>query len=63
MLSCEQATFLMSQRAERRLRWSEGLKVALHVLMCSGCRLFGRQAAIINRVARKYAPGRDGPED
>lgn len=63
MLSCDQATFLMSQRAERTLRWTERLHVALHVMMCSGCRLFGRQAAIINRVARRYAPGRDGSED
>lgn len=62
MLSCDQATFLMSQRAERPLSFRERLQLSLHVAMCSGCRLFGRQVDVLGRLAREYAPGRDEPK-
>ena len=62
MLSCDQATFLMSQRSERPLGLTERLQVRLHVLMCSGCRLFGRQIVVLNRMATNYNPGRDEPK-
>ena len=62
MLSCDQATFLMSQRAERPLGWAERVQLRLHVLMCSGCRLFGRQVVVLNRIASTYTPGRDEPK-
>ena len=62
MLSCNQATFLMSQQSERPLSFTERLQLRLHVAMCSGCLLFGRQVDVLDRVAREYAPGREGPE-
>lgn len=52
----------MSQRSERPLSFKERLQLSLHVAMCSGCRLFGRQVDVLGRLAREYAPGRDEPK-
>jgi hypothetical protein len=37
MLSCRQATELMSQEQDRRLSLAERLGLRLHVLICSAC--------------------------
>ena len=60
-MSCDQATLLISQRAERPLGRAQWLEVWIHALMCSGCRLFGRQVVVLNRMATNYSPGRDEP--
>jgi len=43
MLSCRQATRLLSDAQDRRLSTAERLQLRLHVLMCSACRRFGQQ--------------------
>lgn len=41
MLSCEQATLLLSKSMEQTLALSEKASLRFHLLMCSGCRQFG----------------------
>ena len=49
MLTCEDATYLMSIKSFRKLNLSEALKFRLHLLACIYCRRFNRQNNIIDQ--------------
>lgn len=55
MMNCHDATFLMSQRRERALSFSERMKLRLHVVMCSGCANFERQLPQLGAAAKALA--------
>lgn len=55
MLNCHDATFLISQSRERKLTFSERMKLRLHVGMCSGCTNFERQLPRLADAAKVYA--------
>jgi hypothetical protein len=55
VLNCHEATFLMSQRQERKLSLTERMKVRLHVTMCRGCSNFGRQLPSLGIAAKAFA--------
>jgi len=59
MLNCHDATFLMSQSRERKLTFSERMKLRLHAGMCSGCANFERQLPRLGAAARAHAAGTD----
>lgn len=54
MLNCHDATFLMSQSRERKLTFSERMKVKLHISMCRGCSNFDRQLPVLTDAVRAY---------
>ena len=58
MLSCRQASRLMSERQERRLRLRERVGLLLHLWICAECRRFERQIERLRRLLR--LGGRDG---
>jgi predicted anti-sigma-YlaC factor YlaD len=53
MLNCRQATELMSQRMDRKLGLAERLSLRMHLMMCSGCRNFGRQMSFLRQALRR----------
>ncbi|MGD9471203.1 MAG: zf-HC2 domain-containing protein [Novosphingobium sp.] len=55
MMNCHDATFLLSQRRERTLTFSERMKLRLHVGMCRGCTNFERQLPRLGDAAKAYA--------
>lgn len=55
MLSCERATFLMSQGQDRPLSRAERYGLALHVSLCAACKAFGAQLPFLRRAARAFA--------
>jgi predicted anti-sigma-YlaC factor YlaD len=55
MLSCEEATRLMSDAMERPLSVRDRLSLNVHLAMCKGCRNFGQQVQGLRKVARAYA--------
>lgn len=63
MLNCHDATFLISQRRERELTFSERMKLRLHVTVCSGCANFERQLPQLGDAVRAFAshPPKDEP--
>ncbi|GAA3720748.1 hypothetical protein GCM10022421_31330 [Oceanisphaera sediminis] len=68
MLSCHKATRLMSEGQERALSTGEKLLLALHTMMCKGCRNFERQLPVIRSLSRAYVAKSDDdtsdkPED
>lgn len=62
MLSCHQATRLLSDSQERSLRLSERMTMRMHLLMCDGCRNFERQMGVIRLAMRKMASDDDSPQ-
>ncbi|MEK9712851.1 MAG: zf-HC2 domain-containing protein [Thalassolituus sp.] len=56
MLSCEQATRLMSERQERPLSFSEKASLKLHTSICTGCREFGRQMDDLRKLLSGQKP-------
>jgi hypothetical protein len=55
MLSCEQATRLMSDAGERRLGIGQRVRLQLHWRICSGCRNFARQLEGLRSAMQRYA--------
>lgn len=59
MLNCQTVTRLYSESQERPLTLQERMSLKMHVLMCSGCRNFGKQMQTLRQAARAYAKGAD----
>lgn len=52
MISCKQATYLLSKKEEKKLSWLEKLRLRGHMTICSLCRKFEEQTGFIGRNAR-----------
>lgn len=59
MMNCQEATRLLSDAQERELSLKERAALKFHVMMCSGCRNFGKQMGTLRDIARQYAKGTD----
>ncbi|HEV8109770.1 MAG TPA: zf-HC2 domain-containing protein [Burkholderiales bacterium] len=55
MLTCKEATRLVSQGLDRRLGAAERLALSLHLLVCDGCARFRRQLAFMRRALSSLA--------
>lgn len=53
MLSCKQASKLISQSLDRPLTWSEKIQLRLHLFMCNPCTQFKRQLNML-RTAMQW---------
>lgn len=54
MMSCKQATDMMSQGLDRDLSWGERLGLRLHLLICIGCRRTRAQFAFLRQAVQRY---------
>ena len=55
MLSCKEATQLVSQGLDRRLGLLERLALRLHLAICDGCSNFRRQVGLLRKAMRRLA--------
>ncbi len=53
MLTCKDASRLVSETQDRPLGIWERLGLRLHILMCVNCRRFERQIQLLRKVVRK----------
>lgn len=53
MLSCKQASQLLSQSLDRKLMRRELIGLRLHLMLCSMCRRFGRQIIGMRKMVRR----------
>lgn len=60
MPSCLESTRLMSEARERGLTAVERVALRIHLLLCSGCRNFGKQLHFLGAAMRVYVPGENG---
>lgn len=54
LLTCKEASVLLSQGQERRLGLRERFFLKMHLLICDGCTNFGRQLALMRDAIRRY---------
>jgi hypothetical protein len=54
LVSCSEATRLVSQRQDRPLPWGERVKLGLHLAVCSACSRFERQMKFMREAMRRY---------
>lgn len=59
MMSCQQATRLISESQDRALSMSEKLSLKMHVMMCVGCKNFSLQVPFLSKAMKAYAKGLD----
>ena len=54
MLSCKEASRLLSQAQDRPLALGERVKLRLHLVVCTACTRFGRQLAFMRTALSRY---------
>jgi hypothetical protein len=54
MLSCKEASLLMSQGLDRRLSRWERVSLRLHLVICKGCRRFDGQMIFLRAACRDF---------
>ena len=54
MLSCKEATRLLSQAQDRSLNYRERVKLRLHLGVCVACNRFSRQLAFMRDALARY---------
>lgn len=57
MLTCKEASHLVSQKQDRPLNFRERWGLRIHLWMCGNCLRFERQIALIRRLLRQSGPG------
>ncbi len=55
MMSCHQATRLISESRERALTLREKLALRFHQSICAGCRRFDGQVEFLRRASRHFS--------
>jgi hypothetical protein len=54
IVSCREASRLLSRREEQPLTLPERLKLGVHLSACRACSRFARQLAFLRRAMRQY---------
>lgn len=54
LLSCKQATRLLSESLDRPLGLTERLELRLHLKICTGCRRYQQQLRLIRKACHNY---------
>ena len=62
MLSCKEATRLVSEGLDRELPFWRRMSLRLHVVMCRGCSRYTRQITVLNRLVSDHY-GEDQPAE
>ena len=54
MLTCREATQLLSEKQDRILNFKEMSALQFHVLMCSSCRRLGKHMKSLSILSKQY---------
>jgi hypothetical protein len=54
LVSCKEASHLLSKDQEQPMSWWERVKVGWHLTVCSMCRAFDKQLRFLNEAMRRY---------
>lgn len=63
MLSCFQASQLLSQSLDRPLSWRERLSLKLHLIICEVCTRFAKQLKFMRDAVRQLIIATETDED
>lgn len=54
MLTCREATQLLSEKLDRPLTLQERFSLKTHTMMCPACKKFGLQMGEIRSISKQY---------
>ncbi|EPG37817.1 zf-HC2 domain-containing protein [Acinetobacter colistiniresistens] len=54
MLTCRQATQLLSEKQDRALLLREQSNLQLHLLACRSCRRYGKQIRTLSQLSKEF---------
>ena len=54
LISCKEASHLVSQMQDRRLTLAERTKLTLHLAACKACTAFEKQLRLLREAMRRY---------
>lgn len=60
MMTCKDATQLVSERYERTLSLRELLSLKMHTTMCKGCSNYGQHLDVLRLAAKRLREGGGG---
>lgn len=63
MLSCKEASHLLSEAQDRKLDLSEKVQLEMHLAMCRGCKNFREQMSFLREACKRYVSARKNPEE
>lgn len=55
MISCKEASRLLSQAQERALPWHARFRLRLHLAACEACTRFSRQLQFMREALKRYS--------
>jgi hypothetical protein len=58
MLTCKEATHLLSEGQDRKFTAAERVRLEMHLLICSGCSNFRKQMDFLRSACRRYIDAR-----
>jgi hypothetical protein len=53
MISCKEATRLMSEDLDRKLPFGRRVALRVHLAICDGCTNFGKQLAFLRKAVQE----------
>jgi len=53
MLTCKQASQIISQSLDKPLSWSDRLKLKFHLIICAACNRFNQQLHWLNTAVKR----------
>ena len=62
MLTCKEATHLISESLDRDLPLHKRMGVRVHLFFCKFCRRYRRQLVFLQKAGRHYQAGAEGEE-
>lgn len=63
MLTCKEATRIMSEAQDRQLGVGEKLQLEMHLAICRGCRNFREQMDFLRLACRRFVETKAGDDD
>lgn len=54
MLTCRQATQLLSEQLDQTLSFRQITALRCHILICRSCRRYGRQVRSVKQLSKRY---------
>jgi hypothetical protein len=54
VVSCKEASLLLSEAEDRRLSMLERLKLRVHLSLCDACTRFAQQIAFLRKAMKTY---------
>lgn len=53
MLTCKQASQIISQSLDKPLSWSDRMRLKFHLLICNACNRFNQQMRLLNIAVKQ----------